>query len=234
MLRILFALLLVPSLTNAMELTKFKKHKINKEHIFATSNMELFKTKKGFQVIKDGKKKAVKSYDIDAILKSIPTDKLDVFLDNGYIEIKELSNGDFKLNAKGRINGGGPILAGIVYWGTKAVGYGVPAAAAGAIIATTAGAAVPALAAGGAAGVSGVIANGAAATLTTAIGAGLPASATAGATIVGSAVVGGIGVETAAIASTAAITSTGIAGYVAGVETAAATLAGLAMMVPFI
>lgn len=235
MLRILFALLLVPSL-QAMELTKFKKHKINKEHIFANGNVELFKTKKGFQVKKDGKKKAVKSYDIDAVLKAIPADKLDMFLDNGYIEIKELSNGDFKLNAKGRIKGGGPILAGIVYWGTKAVGYGVPCALAAGALAGGAAVAVPALAAGGAAGAAGAGATAAHMGATAALTSMLPAAAgTTGASIVGSSVVAAVGVETASIATATAITSsTAVGGYIAAVEGTAGTLAALAMMVPFI
>lgn len=235
----LFSLVVCAASINASEITiPCVTTKIQRDAIFASEKLgeiDVFRNKKGFQVLHNGKMHKVKSYMTDPLLKSLPANKLNTFLDNGYIAVKLLNNGEFKLDAKGRLKGGGPILAGIAYWGVKAVGYGVPAAAAGGAIVAAGAAIVPALAVGGAGGALGGTVAGTTTAINIAITSALPAAGTASAGIVGSAVVGAVGAETASIAAAGAITGAGgVAGYVATVEVTATGLAALAMMVPFI
>lgn len=68
----------------------------------------------------------VHSYDLDPLLQKIPKEKLQDFLQVGYLVPKKLDNGDFKIDAKVRGNGGGIITAYIMYGAVKGVGYGAP------------------------------------------------------------------------------------------------------------
>jgi hypothetical protein len=80
--------------------------------------------KKGFSLIKDGKKHEVKKYFTDKKLHGITKEQLNAFLENGYLSVNQMNDGEYSIQAKGRINGGGPILASIAYWATKATCYG--------------------------------------------------------------------------------------------------------------
>lgn len=69
-----------------------------------------------FYVEKDGLKKLVNPYDVDQTLRSIPKNKLPQFFQHGYVSVNQLSNGDYKLNAHVRGQGGGPLGASVGGW----------------------------------------------------------------------------------------------------------------------
>lgn len=139
------------------------------------------------------------------------------FLDSnaGYIRIKKEEGDDiYALDAKVRGNGGGPILAGVFYWGTKAVCYGTALAGA-----TTA-----------------VVATGGVAGALTGAGVGIVGSgATAGAGVVASTIAGaGLATEAAMTTASVVASSGGIAGAIATVEAGATFMGALGMAIPFL
>ncbi len=77
-------------------------------------NIKLFHKDNKFVVERDGKEKNIQSYWVSPILRGANPDHLRTFLNNGYVRLNELkdANGsiDYKLDAYGRLNGGGPIL----------------------------------------------------------------------------------------------------------------------------
>lgn len=225
-------LLIVTSLSAvAMENTKqlatvlaFSKDVVRSKE--SLGDIELFKHEDDFYVAKNGIAKPVHKYDVDSLLKKANPTQLDEYLkQGGYIQVDQLSNDDYVLKAKGRVNGGGPILAGAAYAIVKAVGYGVPAAVAIGTASTIAG---PALAT---VGITGAVTKTALAGGTIALNTIIPATGTTGAILAGEAVVGAIGLDAAATATAAVMGSAG-AGYIAGVETAAMTAFGWLLCVP--
>jgi len=98
-------------------------------------NIRLFHNDDKFIVEHDGIRRIIPSYWVDKSLRGVKQENLKKFLGAGYLHLKELQgqNGavDYKLDACGRLNGGGPVLGFFV-----AVGGCVATAAA------TAGAAV--------------------------------------------------------------------------------------------
>lgn len=231
----LLLLCLFSSFALASEVIKFDKGAIR--HRESLGNINLLKKDKEFFVEKDGVEKLVKSYDMDELLKKADKRQLLAFIEQqGHIEISQTDNADYILRSKGRINGGGPVLAWIGYWGVKAFGYGVPAAVTITTVATASTVVVPTLAVSAAGGaIGGATAGGVALTgvaLTTAI----PATATVGATVAGAATIGAVGVQGAAVAVGGAMAATGgsVAAYVAAVESAAAATSLALLAVPFI
>ncbi len=92
--------------------------------------MKLFHNREGFHVFKDEKTYQVKNHLLDRDLHNISKDdaKLKEFLKNGYIAVNQAENGEYLLEARDRLQGGGPILGKAFYFITKAVGHivGVP------------------------------------------------------------------------------------------------------------
>lgn len=160
------------------------------------------------------------------------------------LDLNKLTGNDheYTLKLKGRLNGGGPITANILYWTVKGLGYGVPAG----IAVTTAGAAIAPLIPAVAAPVATAVTTGtfgAAATAGAASGTAAAAgvascalTASAGPAVAAGMVAGEVAV--AAVGANAAATATaGVLGagsttgaYVAAVESAsgAAFVAGMA------
>ncbi|MFA6065856.1 MAG: hypothetical protein WC707_01600 [Candidatus Babeliaceae bacterium] len=68
--------------------------------------VSLTRDSEGFHVIQNGVKRSVKNHWVDKTLRSIPSDKMEKFLQHGYISVNKMSDGDFTLNAKVRGNGG--------------------------------------------------------------------------------------------------------------------------------
>ena len=66
----------------------------------------------------------VQPYDVDPLLRKMPKKKIKDFLKVGALEVKELSNGDYKLNAKVRGVGGGGWGVYFGAMGGKAVVHG--------------------------------------------------------------------------------------------------------------
>ena len=108
------------------------KSKIKPESVFAPSKLgsvELYHGKKGFYVHQDNEKHAIKKYFTDPIVRNITKKQLHAFLEGGYLSLNQMEDGEFSLKAKGRINGGGPILGTAAYWVTKSLCYAVGFAA---------------------------------------------------------------------------------------------------------
>jgi hypothetical protein len=65
---------------------------------------------------------------IDKELRGITPERLQKFLEVGYIDVNKCGNDTYSLRACPRLKGGGPILAAIVYGAVKGVAYGTIAA----------------------------------------------------------------------------------------------------------
>lgn len=102
-------------------------------------DLSLIRTDEGYEVLKDTNRTKVKSHDVDALLKNLDKEKLEIFIKDGhgYPEIKQLSNGDYKLRAHVRGEGSGPITGMILAWTVRAAMYIPPATAASVAVATT-------------------------------------------------------------------------------------------------
>lgn len=115
------------SLISAMEEDSFIK--IKRSSLMAPQNLgniELFHDHDGFHVvINDDERHNLKSYFVDPLLRKVDKKTLKKFQKVGYLSVKQMSNGEFSLTAKARGLGGGPVLAGIFYCATKAIGTGV-------------------------------------------------------------------------------------------------------------
>lgn len=89
---------------------------------------DLYHSKKGFYVRKNDKKKTIQRYNMDPMLRGITKTQLRAFLDNGYLSVNKMEDGQYSLQAKGRLNGSGPIGAAIGVFLGKAtvsiVGHG--------------------------------------------------------------------------------------------------------------
>lgn len=109
---------------------KFSSHKLGE--------LSLIRTDKGYDILKGTTRTEVKPYDVDSLLKKLDKDKLEVFINegHGYPEIIQLSNGDYKLKAHVRAQGGGEVTGKVLYWTVKGVCWGVLAAGAAVGIAT--------------------------------------------------------------------------------------------------
>ncbi len=83
----------------------------------------LYHNENGFNVVQNGYIKNVPHYNVDSNLKRISPNLLPSLGKIGYVRINQLSDGEFKLDLKGRINGGGFWLAAGTYLGVKVVGY---------------------------------------------------------------------------------------------------------------
>ncbi len=91
-------------------------------------NIRLFHKDNKFVVERDGKEKNIQPCFVSPTLRNANSDLLSKFLvADGYLRLNELkdANGsiDYKLDACGRLNGGGPTGALAAYTGTRIVGY---------------------------------------------------------------------------------------------------------------
>jgi hypothetical protein len=91
-------------------------------------SIDVYHNDKGFSVYRDDKKHDIKKYHMDPVLRNINKKQLQGFLKNGYLSVNQMDDGEYSLKAKGRVNGGGPILGVAAYWITKCLCYGVLAA----------------------------------------------------------------------------------------------------------
>lgn len=175
----------------------------------------------------------IKREHMDPLLRNMTSHQLlNMFEKNqATLEVTEYTNGEKGLRIRPVLKGGGYFLGQAFFWGARMIGYGVPATAAVATIATVAapviaGAGIAGAAAGAAtvaaegaiaAGTASAMASGAA--VAGGAAAAAAATATGGATLVGGAIVGGAGVQATALATGSVAASTGsAAGYIAVVE----------------
>lgn len=107
---------------NAMELedsTKFQRESVFVSH--KLGDIDLYHSKNGFSVYKDGKHHPINSCFIDKSLRNLNKKQLDVLQKVAQLEVKKFNNSDeytLKLNHRGK--GGGP-LAGLAAYATVSV-----------------------------------------------------------------------------------------------------------------
>ncbi|HML18972.1 MAG TPA: hypothetical protein PKD74_00130, partial [Candidatus Dependentiae bacterium] len=131
---------------------------------------QVIRDENGFRVFDGQQEHTVQPYFVDSLLKRMSPEQIQRFVERGNrIRAIRLSDGEYRLQAMVPVKGGGPILAGLFYSGTKAVCYGSAIAAATAAVGATGGGAL--LVAGAAEAVAVTGAGFAAAAITTAGGA---------------------------------------------------------------
>ncbi len=86
--------------------------KIEKTSVFVHSDLGkivLFHDEEGFHILKNGKKHQVKNHFLDRLLRNISqsSSKLKKFLKNGYISVNQAESGEYLLEARSRLKGGG-------------------------------------------------------------------------------------------------------------------------------
>jgi hypothetical protein len=129
--RVLLLLSFISTSIFSMELEKFSyadnKHKMYIEPFSVRvperlGELDVYHSSKGFYIRKDDKKKEIKRYNMDPMLRDITKKQLTGFLANGYLAVNKTEDGQYLLKAKQRLNGGGPIGAAIgVFLGKAAV-----------------------------------------------------------------------------------------------------------------
>ena len=107
--------------------------RINDSHVQSSSDMSMvsvYHDPSGFSVVVDGQIHAIPHHNLNAPLRDINQARLSALLDSAYLRVKRYDNGEFALDANGRIHGGGPIVAAIGYGIVKAAGWAFVGAAA--------------------------------------------------------------------------------------------------------
>ena len=211
----------------------------------AQNRLTLIHEGNDFRVESDTESHHIQRCYVDKELRGISSDKLAKLTATGaYLKLIRFNeSNDYALHLNGRLNGGGIILGNILYWATKGVAYGAPAAIA---VSSVAVAAVPLVTVGGTVGaVSAATAASGAAVITGTAGAAVATTAAAGTTmiaagttviggvaaggagaaltggmIVGEAIVGAVGTNAAAVGAAGVLGAGSSAGYIAAVETA--------------
>src|SRR5579863_3625779 len=107
--------------------------------------LELYYGAKEFSVKQDNKTYHVKKYFTDKILYNMTKKELTSFLEDGYLSLNQMDDGEFSLKAKGRVKGGGPIFGSFMYWLTKSLCYGVLTASTSSVVVATGGAVIGAV-----------------------------------------------------------------------------------------
>ncbi len=101
---------------------------VKKEGLFVPAklgSLKVMRTNDGYEVLKNNARHKVHNYDVDPLLKKLDKKALGSFLASkaGYIEVSKFDNGDYKLQAKMRLNGGFLLTGVIVYNTLKYTGY---------------------------------------------------------------------------------------------------------------
>jgi len=165
----------------------------------------------------------VKPEHIDPFLRRLNPAQLEKFLDNGYINLKADSEGDYCLEGKLRLHGGGPVTANYFYWFGKSLYHGVAVAGFSAAIGKVSGKVGAKLGFSTTGKVAGAI-----------VGTTLTLKAGSGAAITGSAISasGGGMVAAKTMALVAAEGSTGWATYMLGSELVGGAFAAIGLWLP--
>lgn len=94
---------------------------IKKNSLMASQQLgelDLVYDNSGFHVLQNGESNDIKSCNVDSLLRKANKEMLKKFQKVGYIEVKQ-NQGEFYLKAKVRGPGGGPLLAAVLYFGSK-------------------------------------------------------------------------------------------------------------------
>lgn len=89
-------------------------------------NLSVYHEENEFHVVKDGRDSIVKSHRMDSLLRRLKQNRpeLQSYLQSsGYLTVGENEDGQFSLEADGRMRGGGPLLCGLLYLGVKTLAY---------------------------------------------------------------------------------------------------------------
>lgn len=218
--KFLLALLCVPTIY-AMELIEEHNNKPAVELIeranvsSADESLKLYTNHKDMFVEDETAAYRIERHGMNKNMRDVLVYKaLKKFKEAGYIRINKDEDGKYALVAKVRGEGGGPILAGIFYYGTKAVCYGTALAGATTAVVATGGLAGAVTGAG-----------------VTAVGLG----ASAGTTLVAGGVAGAGLAGEAALATASVVTSSGgIVGAIAAVEAGATFMGAVGLAIPFL
>ncbi|MGC2310257.1 MAG: hypothetical protein WA432_01390 [Candidatus Babeliaceae bacterium] len=119
---VLFPLLCIPVFVHGMM-------RISDGTVLKKKDISLFYDAESFYVEKDSALKKIENYRVDPKLRKISPQNLYVLLENGYLSLKELSDGNYALNGNVRGIGGGPVTAIIAMWGTRLGAWGAFAGA---------------------------------------------------------------------------------------------------------
>lgn len=122
-------LLSIPLCTMAMEI------EVPQENLFVPRSLgqvSVFKTEEGFAIEKDGERTSVTPYRVESTLRKMDNQQLTKFLTAGYLSVQKSSDGEYGLESRTRVKGGGPIAGLCAAWIVRSVMYTT-----GAIAATT-------------------------------------------------------------------------------------------------
>ena len=102
----------------------------NVVHVNNSSHRLVAINENGFTVLQDGIEYPVENADIDPLIRSQPKDKVIQAIKENKISIdvnqfKNQEKPEFSIRAHGNVNGGGPVLAAVAYWGVKVISWGV-------------------------------------------------------------------------------------------------------------
>lgn len=165
-----------------------------------------------FNVVQGGEYHQVAHYNVDKNLRLINPELLSALGNLGYVRVNRLSDGEFKLDLQGRLNGGGPLFAVWAYGIAKAFCWTTVGVTAGAAVATT-------VATAGGGTVVGAALGTAVGKVVTGVGtAGMVLTTTAPAAGAAAATVAAVGTTNAAMAVTAAGTGIGVTAAVEAVS----------------
>ena len=203
--KLLVSLLIVPVIAHGMAIKD--KHFLLPEKL---DGAKVYYDNDGFRVVKNNQTYNIPSYEVAKHLRHRSKAELKAYLKTGFLELKRMSDENYKIEGHQRGVGSGPILAYFFYFGTKSLAYGSIAAAGSAAL----------VASGGVAG--GAI--GTALTLTTAA----PTAMVAG--TVGASAVATAGITSAIGAALAA----GPLMIVAGIETLSLMAGAAGAAIPFL
>lgn len=92
------------------------KMRIDRSALFVPERlgaMEVFHSLQGFYIKQNNQKHRVKKYFTDPMIRNINKKQLKAFLESGYLTINQMEDGEYKLLAKIRVKGSGPIGAAI-------------------------------------------------------------------------------------------------------------------------
>lgn len=125
------------SLISLLSLNIVGMEPINGRSVSTSHDVRLWSNKKDLFLEDDNAVYRIERYNMNPLLKEVmERQKLDKFIDGGYIRVKQLSDGKYALEAKVRGDGGFLLTGVIVYNAVKYTGYAAIGVAAGGAVVT--------------------------------------------------------------------------------------------------
>lgn len=123
-------------LLTLLTIPTFTSHKLSGPQVSAPARLgsiQVERTENGYLV----NNQEVQPQNLDKNLRSMNVPALKAALKNGYVQVNQSTNGDYKLSLNGRLKGGGFAGAAVGFWFGKLVTHGIVQ---GFIVAVSAGA----------------------------------------------------------------------------------------------